>query len=119
MCVPSPKQFEFYPHEIYLKREPKISANCKVLTLRRFRAIIFVAEYGKAQKGSFCYHAYLNAQRLIGLNFVNDHYVIVKKSMNVARRLAATNVSGNLLFFSAYHHVKRLSKMKQFASASV
>ena len=47
------------------------------------------------------------SQRLIGLNFVNDPYVIVKK-------LIESN-----LFFSAYHRVKSLSKVKQFASTSV
>ena len=48
------------------------------------------------------------SQRLIGLNFVNDPYVIVKKL-----------TESNLLFFSAYHRVKSLSKVKQFASTSV
>ena len=47
------------------------------------------------------------SQRL-GLNFVNDPYVIVKKL-----------IESNLLFFSAYHRVKTLSKVKQFASTSV
>ena len=47
------------------------------------------------------------SQRL-GLNFVNDPYVIVKKL-----------IESNLLFFSAYHRVKSLSKVKQFASTSV
>ena len=48
------------------------------------------------------------SQRLIGLNFVNDPYVIVKKL-----------IESNLFFFSAYHRVKILSQMKQFASTSV
>ena len=48
------------------------------------------------------------SQRLIGLNFVNDPYVIVKKL-----------IESNLLFFSAYHRVKSLSTVKQFASTSV
>ena len=47
------------------------------------------------------------SQRL-GLNFVNDPYVIVKKL-----------IESNLLFFSAYHRVKSVSKVKQFASTSV
>ena len=47
------------------------------------------------------------SQRL-GLNFANDPYVIVKKL-----------IESNLLFFSAYHRVKSLSKVKQFASTSV